>query len=258
MYKLDFQINNNDKNIGIAYLPKQDSINLPVIIYCHGWGGNMILGNTAEKLCEKALSNNFSFIAFDFYGCGKTGGNYQFMTYKRWKDNLKDIINWTSNQTFADKNKIGCYSISSGTTAALRCEIEENNLAFIISVATCISTHINMSKGGPAKVFVDNVQKLLSGDTVNILNTDFYADFYIDTISNAPIHNLSKIKCPVLFLQGTADNPFRIADARIGFQQMKYYNLSPTHIEIEGGNHCLDNVSEKAVIIIEDWLKKII
>jgi dipeptidyl aminopeptidase/acylaminoacyl peptidase len=258
MFTFDFKLEEGDKNVGTVYLPNKNDKNLPVIIYCHGWGGKRQLWTPTEKLCETAIGNNIALVTFDFFGCGDTGGDYRYMTYRRWKENLSAVLDFVCKQSFADEDKIGCYSFSSGSTAALRLAAEGNRIAFVISVGTCISAHIGMNGGGPAKLFINNIESLLSGGTANIFGTDFPIDFFIDTVNNAPIQTIKKIKCPILFLQGTADNPYRKADAKMGFELMNRENLSATHIEIDGGTHELDNVTNEAMKIVFDWLLPLI
>ena len=57
---------------------------------------------------------------------------------------------------------------SPGSTAALRLVVKDDRIAFIISVGTCISAHIGMGKGGPAKLLADNLGLLQSDSKVNI------------------------------------------------------------------------------------------
>ena len=246
MYQYDFKLNTGDKNVGTVYLPFEDCVKLPVLIYCHGWGGDRSLPAVLQLLLDKQIA----IVSFDFYAGGDTGGDYAHMTYKRWKENLCDILAWVIDQTFADSEYIGCYSLSSGSTAALRLAAEDNRIKFLISVGTCISSHIFMRTGGPSKWLADNLELLLSGGTFE----DFGLEFLVDTVSNAPIHTIQKIKCPTLFLQGMADNPYRRADAKLAYDLMRFENTSVTHIEIENGDHGLDNTVDEAASILIDWL----
>jgi len=257
MFTYDFQLSNDDRNIGTVYLPNKDAKNIPVIIYCHGWGASRQLWLPSEKICRKAIETNMALVTFDFYGCGDTGGDYSKMTYTRWKNNLSNVLSWVTSQSFANKDKIGCYSVSSGTTAALRLASEDNRIAFIVSVATCISSHIGMGVGGPAKIFADNYIQLHSSETREMFGVEFGIDFYIDTISKAPIHTIKKIQCPTLFLQGLADNPFRCADAKMAYQLMKKENLPVTYIELINGNHELENVFDEALCHMFNWFSSI-
>ena len=115
-----------------------------------------------------------------------------------------------------------------------------------------------MGKGGPAKILIDNLDSLMSGGTANIFGVDFGIEFYLDTISKAPIYTMDKIKCPVLFLQGTADNTYRCSDAKMAYDLMKQNGLQATHIELADGTHELDNVCEEAVHNVFNWLIPVI
>ena len=260
MFTYDFKLPTGDFNVGTVYLPRENIVNIPIIIYCHGWGGKRQLWTPTQALCDNAMNEGIALVTFDFFGCGETGGDYRDMTYSRWKNNLSEIVSWVETQPFADKTKIGCYAFSSGSTAALRMAAEDQRLAFIISVGTCISTHYGMGSGGPAKLLADNMEKLLSDGTANIFGVDFGIDFFTDSISNAPIHTMHKISCPVLFLQGTADNTFRCADAKMGYDLtiQNRSNTKTAYMPLDGGEHELDNIAEEAMKYAFNWLIPII
>ena len=257
MFTFNFKLDTGDKNAGTVYLPTENSFDVPVIIYCHGFCGNRELYPTAKSLCDRAIKEGFAFVTFDFFGCGDTGGDYTQMTYSRWKDNLSEIVSWVIAQPFSKNSIIGCFSVSSGTTAALRMACEDDRLSFVISVATAVSAHIGIGEGGPAKLLADNFDSLMSGGTIKFFGIDFGLDFFIDTVSKAPIHSLGEIKCPVLFLQGTADNIFRQTDAMIAYNLLTYHDpkTKSAHIPVENGNHGLDNVALEAVESIFEWLE---
>ena len=260
MVTYDFRLSTGDKNVGTVYLPQEGVANIPVIIYCHGWGGRRQLWTPTQALSDRAMKEGIALVTFDFYGCGDTGGDYSLMTYTRWKNNLSEIVSWVKSQPFSNKNKIGCYAFSSGTTAALRLAAEDKSIAFIVSVGTCISAHIGMGKGGPAKILADNLNGLLSGETAEIFGVNFGIDFYLDTVSKAPIHYMDKMGCPILFLQGTADNTFRCADAKMAYDLMTRNNpqAKAAYIPMEGGTHELDNMADEATRIAFEWLLPII
>ena len=256
MITYDFRLTTGDLNAGTVYLPYEGAVNIPVIIYCHGWGGKRQLWTPTKALCDRAMKEQIALVTFDFYGCGETGGDYKQMTYTRWKDNLSEIVSWVKSQPFSNNEKIGCYAFSSGSTAAFRMAADDERLAFIISVGTCISTHFGMGSGGPSKLLADNLDGLMSGGTVNIFGIDFGVDFFVDAISKAPIHLMNTIKCPVLFLQGTADNTFRCADAKMAYDLIM---LGKSHAKtayrtLEGGAHELDNIADEAMRIVFEWL----
>ncbi|NOY57777.1 MAG: hypothetical protein GXO75_02435 [Calditrichaeota bacterium] len=256
MKKYDFQLENGDKNVGTVYLPDFSDRELPVVIYCHGWRATRRLFPSAQMLCTSLLTQPAAMVTFDFFGCGDTGGSPGEMSYGRWVSNLRYVFDWVAKQDWSDNKKIGCFSISSGTTVALRFAETSNDLAFVVSVATCLSVHMNMPNG-PGKVFIDNFDSLVNGGTADVFRVPLDIHFFKDFIGKAPIHNLQSITCPVFFLQGSADNIYRRTDAWIGHEVMQKNNLSSKYLEMPDGNHGLDNVSEQCAGEIIEWLREI-
>lgn len=257
MYSFNFQLKNGDKNVGTVYLPNNNSYGVPTIIYCHGWGASRWLNPSTKDLLEYALANNIAFVTFDNYGCGETGGDYSKMTYQRWAKCTEDVFDWIAEQDFSDKERIGCFSISSGTTTAIRFAQNTDKPAFIISVATAISTHIGMGSGGPCKVMMDNLETLLNGGTAELFGVQFPMEFFRDEIQNTAIYSMDKIKCPVFFLQGMNDNQWRISDAKLGYKLLLENGQNTKYYEVDGGDHNLDERSEICAEKSIQWLKDI-
>jgi pimeloyl-ACP methyl ester carboxylesterase len=255
MNQINFKIDKGDHNVGTVYLPDSVKRNSPVVIYCHGWGSNRSLYPSTQRLCTALRESSASMVTFDFYGCGETGGNYNRMSYGRWMSNLADVSEWVTGQDWADRQKIGCFSVSSGTTAALRFAEISREVAFVVSVATCLGLFINMPNS-PARILVDRLQSLTDGGTAEVFGTHFDLDFFKDFIGNAPVYNLQDISCPVFFLQGAADNPWRRSDAWVGYLVMQKNGQTVKYLEIEGGDHGLDNVPERCTQEVVTWLKE--
>lgn len=236
-----FQLTTGDKNAGAVYMPDRASGRLPVLIHCHGWGSDgWGAPDPANVTCLSLTSRNVVNIKFDFYGAGKTGGDYARMSYGRWASNLNDVYAWVAQQEWADPERIGVYGISSGTTAALRFACAHRTPALVISSATALGLYIGMPEG-PGKILIDNLDTLVGGGTAPVFGTQFSLDFFRDFIGNQPVYAMHTIKCPVLFLEGSADNPYRRSDGWLGYQIMKRKGLDATLIEVEGGDHGLGN-----------------
>lgn len=111
-----------------------------------------------------------------------------------------------------------------------------------------------MNSGSPAKWLSDNVEALISGEIIN----GFGIDFCRDVVSNAPVHVISNVKCPILFLQGTSDNIYRITDAKIAYNIIESSGGNARHVEIKNGTHELENVIDEAMKHMYDWLLPIL
>ena len=199
-----------------------------------------------------------AFISFDCFAGGKTGGDYGEMTYARWVQNASDILDYAVLQPFCDAGNIGVVGLSCGSTVGLRLALQDKRIKYVDCIATCLTVHIGMSGGGAAKCFVDNFDALLAGERCNLFGVDFNKEFFIDDISNAPVHALHEgsITCPVLFQQGLLDNAYRISDARLGYDLMNRKKLHVKLIEYPGGGHGLNEVADKATEDLFAWLKE--
>jgi uncharacterized protein len=193
-------------------------------------------------------------VSFDFFGCGDTGGSYTDMTYGHWTENLADVHGWVGQQTWADPTRIGCLGISSGSTAALRFARQSQSCAFAISVATCLGLYISMPNS-PARTYVRQVRDLLAGGRAPVFGMEFPHEFFRDFVEHAPIYDVHEIACPVLFLQGAEDNPFRRSDAWLGYQLRQRAGAPVEYVEVEGGDHGLGSRAEESTEIVVSWLQ---
>jgi len=254
MKSTHFKLDAGDANCGTVYLPDTAAGKLPVVVYCHGWGANRTLAPVVASLARLLETRRAALVAFDFFGCGETGGNYSLMTYGRWRNNLADVFEWIVRQPWADPSRIGCFAISSGTTAALRYAATSTLPAFVISVATCAGHFIQMPNP-PGRILVNHIDELAAGKTVELFGTQFGLEFFHDFLNEAPVYNHSSINCPVFFLQGASDNPWRRADSWLGYQLLK--SKGAKHLEMENGDHGLDTVADAAANEAFTWLQQI-
>lgn len=256
MKEILFRLDSGDRNVGTAYLPDHQSEPLPVLILCHGWGGDRTVDPFTKALCQCSVEASLAVVTFDFYGSGETGGDFRFMTDGRWADNLSNVCTYISTQAWADTHRIGALGISTGSTAVLRCAINTSQLGFGISVATCLGHYIHMPEG-PGKILIDHFDTLLAGGTMELYGVQFGLDFFKDFIGQSPIYHLHEAKCPLFFLQGEADNVFRRSDARLGYEILKSRGLPAHYLEIEQGKHGLENVPQESTSAILAWLHEI-
>ena len=146
-----FSLDGGDRNVGVIYLPEDRDGPLAVLVIAHDWGASRAFTPFTGALCAAAVGAGMAVVAFDFFGCGETGGDFASMTYGRWAANLRDVCLYIEAQEWAASGKIGAVGTSSGSVAVLRCAIGLYPLAFAVSVATCLGPYIHMPEG-PAKL----------------------------------------------------------------------------------------------------------
>lgn len=249
-----FRLETGDRNVGTVYLPDGVEGPIPVLVYCHGWGGSQQLPPVIAALQPQLEARGVAVLAFDFFGCGATGGSYSEMTYGRWHRNLADIFAWLVKQAWADPGRSGCFAISSGTTAMLRYAAGPTPPAYAISVATCVGAFIGMPTP-PARLLVNHLDELTQGKQVEVFKTPFGIEFFRDFLEEAPVYSLKSIPCPVFFLQGGRDNPWRRTDAWLGYLLLK--EKGAKYLELEDGDHGLDTAPERGAAETLAWLESI-
>ena len=252
MIEREFRLDIGDRNFGVVYLPDGDLSNLPVLVYCHGWGGDHQLAPAISEFRDMMIPQRWAIVAFAFYACGETHGNTRETSYGRWAANLRDILAWVRAQPWSDPERVGCWGISSGTNPCLRVAAENQHPAFVVSTATFITF-----LGKSMRAFADNFDLLCNGGLVETLGIDVPLSFYMDMIQNAPVHKLDQVRCPVFFLTGGCDNPFRKADALIGYELMSSKGLPTKQYTVPGGDHGLNSVASTAAEQVITWLKEI-
>ncbi|GEM_PF-662994 len=219
-----FQLAGGDRNVGTAYLPEDRPAPLPALIVCFG---RKLTPFTAE-LSARGPDAGLAVVTFDVYGWGETGGDLDGWTYGRLAANLADVCAYVGAQEWADGRRIGALGISAGSTAVLRCAIDAQQLAVGVAVAAFLGHYVAMPDG-PAKQLIDHLETLVAGGTIQPagwgLDYHLGLDFYKDALGGAPIYRLHTISCPILFLQGGADNVYRRSDARLGYELPRSHGL---------------------------------
>jgi predicted acyl esterase len=252
----DFKLTIGDKNVGTVYRP-QGPGPFPVFIYCHGSHGGRQLDASLTALMEGLTAKGMALVAFDFYGCGDTGGDYNGMTYARWTANLAEVFAWISAQDWALKTAIGCMGYSSGSSAALRFAAGNPSLRFVISLATVLGAHHSMLGGGPGRQLAVHWDELQAGGKAQLADDHFPLAYYKDLMGYQPIQEMKRIHCPVFFLEGSADNPYRRADGWLGHLLHQRDGFPSKYLEIQDGDHGCFNLGEERNQVIFDYLKEL-
>jgi dipeptidyl aminopeptidase/acylaminoacyl peptidase len=201
-------------------------------------------------------------VTFDFYGWGLTGGNPDDWSYGRWAASLSHVIANIGAEPWADNRRVAAVGISAGSTALLRHAIERDSMAAGICVATFPGHFLSTSEGaasGPAKMLADHLDALMAGQQIEIEGLGLVGSaFLMDAVAGAPIYRLQEVSCPILFLQGGADNIFRRTDARLGYDLLRSFGMPAGYQEISGGYHTLSNVARQGADAVLAWLREIL
>ena len=248
-----FHLDNPDRNLVKVVRPEEVGGPLPVVICSHGWRGRSSDREALQRL--DYLNVPMAVVAFDYFGCGETGGDWTDMSYGRWTDNLEAVFDWVLAQDWADKGRVGLDGHSSGTTSALRLAARRPDVAFVISKASALGLFISFPNV-PGRILAENFETLAAGGTAEIFGHPMKLAFYLDFLSRAPLYFLEQVNCPVLLLQGKDDGLSRRSDAWMAHEGLRKAGKVSELIEFEGVGHGFGNVPDIHRIAI-DWLGRV-
>lgn len=249
MEKISARLDTNDKNFITAFLPINFKTGNPIVIVCGGWESP-----SGQK--NPFIFDDIGVVVFDYFGCGKTGGDSALVTHKRYKSNLEDVFDWVCEQKWSQGSKIGTYGSSAGTVCSLRFAQDFNRSRFAILTASCNTAFVGMPNS-PAKVLAENLTVLANGGTASMFGVERKSEYFTDFIGSSALYAIDKTNCPVLILQGKKDNIWRQGDAYICFLALKKAEKQVKYIEFEDGDHSLGTVARERDEAIYVWLKEI-
>ncbi|TKJ05767.1 alpha/beta hydrolase [Bacillus cereus] len=251
--KEKFCIYSKTENIhGTIYTP---NITSKILIICHGFGGGEFTNSHYPLLFENCLNTQCAIVSFNFRGAGEQSNEIYSYTFNDWISDLNNIICYI-------KRKLGIYpihilGISAGTWVGIRYCLNNSDISSLICIAPVLSHHIGMnSEGGPIKIYLKN--KNLTKKIINFNSKKVTLSFFNVMLETEPCADMNDFKTPTFFLYGENDNPWRKADAILGYEILKKNNIS-THIqEIRNGDHCLLNTNVQPPLsnLIVDWISK--
>ncbi|MGB5420201.1 alpha/beta hydrolase family protein [Algibacter sp.] len=230
---------------------KEDSLQKPVIIFCHGYKGFKDWG-AWDLMAKKYADAGFFFIKFNFSFNGGTieqpidfpdlnafGNN----NYTKELDDLETIIDWICSlneyKTEADINNINLIGHSrAGGIVTIKAE-EDNRIKKVISLAGVCDFGKRTSTIGDLEQWKkDGVKYVLNGRTKQQM-PHFY-QFYEDFIQNEERltvkRAVSNLNLPYLIVHGSGDTSVLVEEAN----NLHKWNSNSKLEIIEGANHVFD------------------
>ncbi|WP_299804481.1 S9 family peptidase [uncultured Shewanella sp.] len=183
---------------GLLTLPVGKSENLPTVVLPHGgphardyWGYN--------SQVQLLASAGYAVVQVNFRGSAGYGKNFEEAGYGHWGTKIQDDIllatQYAIQQGIADKDRVCIFGASFGGYSALQSAIRKPD-AFKCAIGY---------------VGVYDLEMLYSeGDIKELTWGGAYLDETLgkgtaDLIAQSPVHNLDKLKAPVLIIHGEDD-----------------------------------------------------
>jgi len=235
------------KLFGLLQIPDNSNNNL--IILFHGLTNSMIDCPLIEQAAKTFLHNSFPVFRFDYFGSGKSPGNFIDKTIKILVKNTNDGIDFVINQL--KYKKIGVWGRSVGAVlGSTVCDRKEIFSSVFISTTT--HTHQSFSK-----LFQKNKQystPIIGTGKIKgepILPGVFYQQTsWLDSLQKKHLSNSKNI----LIIPGTEDKT--VYD--LNWTKSVYKIIqSPKKLEIiKGANHAYQGCEEKVISKALKWFAK--
>lgn len=220
-----------------------------LIILFHGLTNSHINCPLISESADLLHSKGFPTLRFDYYGSGKSDGEFRDKTWKIMVQNTRDALKYAKNKL--NYSKIGIWGRSLGAIlGATICD----DPSIVASVFLSMTIHTNISfnrffpKGKSLSLPIKGTA-IVKGEP--ILGNRFYEEtIYIDKLQKK---HLSKAK-NILIMQGTKDKT--VYDPTWAKEIYDIVYKSKKLIYIEGADHAYTKYEVKAIREVLKWFEK--
>ena len=225
----------------------------PIVIICHGFGGNRDRGTTCT-IGHQLPTENIASIRFDFNGHGESEGRFEVMTVPNEIEDAKCVYQYVSTLPFIDTKRIAILGASQGGVVASMTAGELGHGKLKAAVLLC-----------PAAVLRDDCIKgntmgkrynpLAPPETLDLGNGKILGREFIKTAFSLPIYETAeRYHGKACIIHGTGD---RTAPYTYG---LRYHDIWPgsEYHQLDGYDHGFKPNPQKAVDIAVDYLKRIL
>jgi alpha/beta superfamily hydrolase len=225
----------------------------PIVIICHGFGGNRDRGTTcmtAKQLPDIGIAS----IRFDFNGHGESEGRFEDMTVLNEIEDAKCVYQYVSSLPWIDTKRIAILGASQGGVVASMTagELGLSKLAAVVLMCPAAVLRDDCIKGN---TMGKQYNPLDPPERINLGNGKVLGREFIKTAFYLPIYETAeRFHGKACIIHGTGD---RTAPYTYGVRYHQIWPGSEYH-QLEGYDHGFAPNPQKAVDIAINYLERVL
>jgi pimeloyl-ACP methyl ester carboxylesterase len=220
-----------DDGVGLAATVYEPSVvpppgGFPAIVMLHGLGGR----RQDLEVFAQSLADSFAVLTFDARGHGQSGGLVSIDGPREIAD-TRAVFDWLAARPEVDRTHIGALGISLGGGAVLRSLVEGVPWAAVETLQTWTDLYSalapqNLAKSGAIYQFLSSVPENRLDPSVLAIRDDAVASRNLPRLrafarARSSRQLLSRVRTPVLMLQGRRDFAFGIEQATAAMRLLR-------------------------------------
>ncbi len=244
--------------VGMLHSPVKNSTKNPAVLLLHGFTGNKSENHFLfTKLARKLAEAGYVCLRFDFTGSGDSQGNFKDMSIFTELDDAKAALQFLSQQSQVDTNRIGLLGLSMGGCVAALLAGENDRIKSLILLSAVAN---------PEETF----QALLNNSPKTYFNNNnWYIDFsgypvgqkFFEILPEVkPLEKIRSFQGSVYIIHGKEDAVVPLSSADDFHNALNIHNKnSAIQIEIiPGADHVFTSVPLTNLLIgkIVKWFNK--
>jgi len=235
------------KGIHCTYYPADNSIGTAVI--CHGFASSQ--QSSSAIAFKQALHDiGLSVITFDFYGHGKSKGDFKQLTMSKCIDNTNDVINYIKHSFSV--NKIVLLGYSYGGLIATVVAATRRDISALLLINPLSDYQEKERLLGRDSILSEWANTGTRSYTINEKQLMLAYDFFTDSQKYSSYTSLPDVKADVLLIHSEKDEMVPL------YQSTKLSKLSGINLIIlPNGDHRLRTIGshQKVAELIRNFIK---
>jgi len=193
----------NGKTLFAWFVPVPCASKTPAVLVMHGWGANAsMMLPSAAPLVDAGLA-----VLLLDARCHGASGDEAFTSLPRFAQDIEAGLDWLARQAQVDAARLAVIGHSVGAGAALLSATRRPDICAVVSISAFAHPY-------------EVMRRLLAVHHIPYFGVGWYVLHHVQHVIGArfddiaPIHSMSRVRCPVLLVHGEEDEMVPFDDAR--------------------------------------------